>query len=224
VFAAQPWVDVLGFQPTSCGKDTARTLSRISEAHPIIVFTPHENALEIKMKTRVSADEVRHSAYCGLMMAPPAGVSYAGLSVERWDTTVEPKKDDAFGAGLPVWHKALFMPGAKQLGQMSKLLGSFDFWRLRPEPAVLAAPGNDSNSPQQAYAQATPAKDLSMVYVINDRMLEVALDAIPHSPTVTWFNPRLGSNSPAVAVVAQGKCQFPTPDPGDWVLLLKAGK
>ena len=29
---------------------------------------------------------------------------------------------------------------------------------------------------------------------------------------------------PAVAVVGGRSCQFPTPDPGDWLLQMKAGK
>ena len=222
-FAEQPWVEVLGVQ-MPFGHDRAESLSRISRDHPVLAFTPHENAVNPKTKTRVSAEEVRQSAYCGLLMTPPAGVSYAGLAVENWDTTVESKKEDLFGAGLPMWHKALFMPGAKQLGQMAKLFTSVDFWRVRPEPAVLAvAPAGDANPPAACPA-ATPTKDLELVYVANERMLELSLDAMPRSPTVTWFNPRQGGNSPAVAVVVQGKCQFPTPDAGDWVLLLKAGR
>src|SRR5262249_37196517 len=123
--------------------------------------------------------------------------------------------------GLPMWHKALFLPGAKQLGQMAYLFQSVDFWRLRPEPDLLPI---DSAASSPVYAAATPAKDLSMVYVLTDRLVELSLTAMPRSPNVTWFNPRKGGNSPAVAVVVQGKCQFPTPDAGDWVLVLKGGK
>jgi hypothetical protein len=223
-FAEQQWVDVLGFQVPLEGDDQARTLNRIAHAHPAIVFTPHENEVEAKTRTRVTAEQVRQSAYCGLLMVPPAGVSYAGLAVENWDTTVTAKKDDAFGAGLPQWHKALFMPGAKQLSQLANLFGTVEFWRLHPAPDLLANQPTDGSVATIACPAATETKNLSMVYLMNERMLELSLDAMPHSPSVTWFNPRLGRNSPAVAVVAQGKCQFPTPDAGDWLLVLKAGK
>ena len=217
-FAEQPWADVLGVQ-MPFDRDRGEILDRLSKDHPVLAFTPHENAVNPKNRTRVSADEVRQSAYCGLLMTPPAGVSYAGLGIENWDTTVESKKEDPFGAGLPLWQKALFMPGAKQLSQMAQLFSSVDFWRLRPNAAVLGTAASSTTCPA-----ATPTKDLEMVYVANERMLELALAAMPHSPTVTWFNPRQGGNSPAVAVVVQEKCQFPTPAAGDWVLLLKAGK
>jgi hypothetical protein len=60
--------------------------------------------------------------------------------------------------------------------------------------------------------------------VPEDRTLELALDSLPPSPSVAWLNPRTGQTNPAVAVVGGRSCQFPTPDPGDWLLVLKAGK
>ena len=223
-FSEEPWVNALGVQLPLSKSENAQRINQISDAHPVIFFTPHENAVDPKVRARVRADQVRHSAYCGLLMAPPAGVSYAGLAVENWDTTVEPKKEDAFGAGLPLWHKALFMPGAKQLGQMANLFGSIPFWQLRPAPGLLASPPGDNTGAATPCAAASPAKDLALVYAPDERMLELSLDSMPRSPTVTWFNPRQAGNSPAVAVVVQGKCQFPTPSAGDWLLVLKAGK
>jgi hypothetical protein len=223
-FVAQPWVAVVGFQMPLAGEDPLHDLSAITQSHPAIVFTPHESVMQPNTRTRITAEQVRQSACCGLLMVPPAGASYAGLAVENWDTTVYPKKDDRFGAGLPQWHKALFMPGAKQLGQIAGLFGSVEFWRLRPEPAVLAAAPLDGSFAPPPCPAATPTRDFSMVYAIKGPMLDLALDAMPRSPIVTWFNPRQGASSPAVAVVAQGKCQFPTPDPQDWLLVLKAGK
>jgi collagenase-like protein with putative collagen-binding domain len=67
-------------------------------------------------------------------------------------------------------------------------------------------------------------KDLSVVYVPQERTLEIALETLPASPTVTWFNPRTGQNNPAVAVVGARSCQFPTPEPDDWLLVMRGGK
>jgi hypothetical protein len=47
---------------------------------------------------------------------------------------------------------------------------------------------------------------------------------MPPSPNVTWFNPRTGEKSPAVAVVTANTCQFPTPSEGDWILFMKTDK
>jgi hypothetical protein len=50
------------------------------------------------------------------------------------------------------------------------------------------------------------------------------LKSLPPSPAVSWLNPRTGEKNPAVAVVGERSCQFPTPDPGDWLLVMKTGK
>jgi len=116
------------------------------------------------------------------------------------------------------------MPGAKQMTSLATLFNSVAFWRLRPRSQFVPAQPGDTSPARYIAAAGTEAKDLGLVYVPEDRTLELALDALPPSPTVTWFNPRTGENSPAVAVVGGNSCQFPTPDAGDWLLLLKAGK
>ena len=36
-----------------------------------------------------------------------------------------------------------------------------------------------------------------------------------------WINPRTGQRRVAVAVVTDRTCEFPTPDAGDWLLLIQ---
>jgi hypothetical protein len=157
-------------------------------------------------------------------MTPPAGISYAGQGVVNWDPTVGLKDGQPDAADLPMWRKALFMPAGKQMSFLAKFINSVDFWKLRPEQkAVASQPGQES--PRRFIAAAAAADStLSVIYVPEDRTLEVLLDALPRSPSVGWFNPRTGENNAAVAVVAGSSCQFPTPNPGDWLLVTKAGK
>jgi hypothetical protein len=63
-----------------------------------------------------------------------------------------------------------------------------------------------------------------VLYVPEERSVEVALGAIPRTPTTTWFNPRTGQSRPAIGKVGTSACQFATPAAGDWLLMLKAGK
>ena len=65
---------------------------------------------------------------------------------------------------------------------------------------------------------------MTLVYVPEDRTLDLMIEALPPSPHITWWNPRTGENSPAVAVVGGQTCQFPTPEAGDWLLVIKEGK
>jgi hypothetical protein len=107
---------------------------------------------------------------------------------------------------------------------LAKLMEGLEFWKLRPESAaVTGQPGNESAS-RFIAAAGTEGKELSLVYVPEDRAANILLKALPPSPLISWYNPRTGGNNPAVAVLGESSCQFPTPGPGDWLLTIKAGK
>jgi hypothetical protein len=115
------------------------------------------------------------------------------------------------------------MPAAEQMAHLAEFFSSIDWWKLRPAPVVVNNPGTQSPSKFIAGAKSDD-KDLMVVYVPEDRTVEITLDSMPASPNVTWFNPRTGEKSPAVAVVTTSTCQFPTPAEGDWILFMKSDK
>jgi hypothetical protein len=123
-----------------------------------------------------------------------------------------------------MWQLSLFLPGAKQMSLMAGTLNASAWWNLQPAPRSLTAqPGR--NSPRRHIAASESAsKDLNITYVPEDRTLEINLEALPPSPVIQWLNPRTGQKSAAVAVIGARSCQLPTPDPGDWVLVMKSGK
>jgi len=231
IFRDQSWVDVFQYQPLTDLTDEAFKSSvagpfanewKKEPTRPLIAIAPAENNVAPDSKKRFSSDDTRRAAYSSLLLSPPAGISYGAAGVMDWDKTLDqPAKRKS---ALPLWHRALFMPAAKQMAHLSTLVNSMDFWRLRPQPEFVAIqPG--TVSPERFIASAgTEMKDLSLVYVPQERTLEIVLEALPASPSVSWFNPRSGQNSPAVAVVGGRSCQFPTPEPGDWLLVMKAGK
>ena len=232
-FRDQKWVDVFGYQSVTGVTDDALkwTFSGPFTAEwnkepprPLIPFAPRENGITPQSSKRFTAEDVRRAMYWSLLLIPPAGVSYGAQGVANWDTTVGPNNTQTNAADLPMWRKALFMPAAKQMSYLAKLMNSIDFWTLRPQPKALASqPG--SLSPRHFIASAsTEANDLSIIYVPEDRTLELFLNALPPSPSVGWLSPRTGEKSPAVAVVGGRSCQFPTPDAGDWLLVTKTGK
>ena len=71
------------------------------------------------------------------------------------------------------------------------------------------------------YSLETEKKDLTLVYVPEDRTIEILLSSLPPSPEVKWFNPRTGESTAAVAVITDTTAQFPTPGEGDWVLWMQ---
>jgi len=230
-FRDQTWVDAFAFEPLSDLTNEAFKLAtsgpfanewKKEPTRPLIPIAPNENALAGDSKKRFTSDDVRRAIYSSLLLSPLAGISYGAQGVSDWDKTLDqPAKRKA---ALPLWQRALFMPAAKQIGYLSKFVSGIDFWRLRPQPGfVPVQPG--TVSPERFIAAAgTEGKDFSLVYVPQERALEIMLEALPASPSVNWFNPRTGQNTPAVAVVGGRSCQFPTPEPGDWLLVMKAGK
>lgn len=191
---------------------------------PLITFAPCENGVARQSRKRFTSEDVRHAIYWGLLLAPPAGVSYCGQGVADWDLTFGPGAEEAKGADLPMWRKAMFMPAAKEMGYLAKLMNAVDFWKLQPQPKLIVSqPGNASPGHFIAAASADP-NTLSLVYVPGDRTIEATLAALPESPSVGWFNPRTGESKPAAAVVSGSTCQFATPDAGDWLFVARAGK
>jgi hypothetical protein len=89
--------------------------------------------------------------------------------------------------------------------------------------AIVNQPGGSAPAKYIAAAKSDQ-RDLMVIYVPEDRTVEVKLDLMPESPNVTWVNPRTGERSPAVAVVTTSTCQFPTPAEGDWILFMKMEK
>jgi hypothetical protein len=110
------------------------------------------------------------------------------------------------------------------MSHLAEFFESENFWELHPAPRSVAVQPGQASPRRYIAAAGTSARDQSVLYVPEDRTLEVFLDALPPSPGIQWLNPRTGQKSPAVAVVGARTCQLPTPDPGDWVLVMKRGK
>jgi len=101
---------------------------------------------------------------------------------------------------------------------------SVDFWRLRPQPGWIATQPGAASAWRFIAAAGMDTKALALVYLPEDRSVDVFLGELPPSPLTSWLNPRTGETNPAVAVVSENACQFAAPNPGDWLLMMKAGK
>lgn len=224
-FRNESWVDAFGYRNVTGVSEDALKLAvagpfskewKTQPERPMIIFSPHENELSPQSSKRVSCEDVRRAIFWGLLQAPPAGVSYGAQGVAQWDT----KKQSQEPGDLPIWKKSLFLPGAKQMGHASKFMNSIDFWKLRPQPQFLAAQPGDAAPGRYIAASGLSNKALTLVYVPEDRQLELFSEVLPLAPTITWLNPRTGESSEAVAILGR-TCQIPTPDPGDWLLIVR---
>jgi hypothetical protein len=186
---------------------------------PMIVTAPFEDEAAPQSHRRAEDADVRRTMYWSLLGAPPAGVSYGAHGVWNWTTNTtgsESATDDA----VVNWRPALFMPAARQAGTMAAVFEGLNYWDLRPAPDVIARqPGFEAPSRHIAAARSKDG-DMVLVYVPEDRNVELVLDQLPKSPTVTWINPRTGARSTGMAAYGSQTGQFPTPGPGDWLLLI----
>lgn len=233
-FRNQRWVDAFGYQSrqdtdsnlvTWLLSDSLKNEWKQEPAHPLLDVTPPlESSLATPGHEGVTAEEVRRDFYWNLLSAPPAGVSYGAEGVADWNRGFEGEPTGRRGSKRPVWERSLFLPGATQVATLATNLDHLEFWRLVPGPELVAdQPGR--GSPRRYIAAAfTRNRDLGLVYVPEDRTLKLRLDALPPSPVISWINPRSGEQSPAVAVVNASAAQFPTPAPGDWLLMITAGR
>jgi hypothetical protein len=232
-FRNQNWVDLLGGQPITDFTDSAlqgafagpffKEWSN-TPSRPIIPFLPCENGLRPRSRQRFSAEQVRKAAYWSLLLSPPAGLSYAGQGVVEWDRSLPKQKPIVRGGNLPLWQRAIYMPAAKQMAQMAGFLGGIDFWRLRPDAKALPAQAGSASPRKFIAAAATETKDLTLVYDPEERSLPLSPEGLPQTPVAAWFDPRSGASTP-VSLTATGKTsQLKTPQAGDWVLILRAGK
>ena len=230
-FKDEKWIGIIGYQSGHGDSDEALSwLTRgalvqewnTSPHHPLInLEPPYEGHLGYESKKPLTAELVRRTIYWSLLNGPTAGVSYGAHGVWGWDDGTKPPTDHPnTGQPLP-WKQALLMPGADQMQHLVKFFTSIDFSQLRPMPeAVVNNPGNQSPRKYVAAARSEK-KDLTLVYVPEDRTIEILLSSLPPSPEVKWFNPRTGETSAAVAVITDTTAQFPTPGEGDWVLWMQ---
>lgn len=232
-FIAEKWYGFVGYQ--SGHGDDDKTWKWLQEGpatedwmklphKPIVnLEPPYENHVAYQSKKPHSPENVRRALYWSLLNAPTAGVTYGGLGVWGWDDGTKAPTDHP-GTGTPLpWQKALTMPAAEQVPHLVDFFTSVDWWKLRPAPVLPSNPGATMPSKFVTGAKSDD-RNLCVVYVPEDRTVEVKLDLMPTSPNVSWFNPRTGEKSPAVAVVTQTTCQFPTPAEGDWILFMKMEK
>ena len=228
-FKDEKWLDLIGYQ--SGHGDDDRTLSWMISGplthdwkrkpyRPFLnLEPPYENHIAYQSKQRISPEAVRRAIYWTLLNAPTAGVTYGGHGVWGWDDGTKPPTDHP-NTGVPLpWRQALLMPAGEQMAHLFDFFNSIEWWRLRPAPESIVNPGTTQNLRRYNAVARSDEGDLLVVYVPQDRSVEILRKALPPVPQVTWFDPRTGEKHPAVAVVTEQSAQFPTPGDGDWLLL-----
>ena len=228
-FLAETWLDIHGYQ--SGHGDDDKTLRWMTEGPPakdwpteparpfINLEPPYEHHIAYQSKQPIPPLVVRRAVYWSLLNVPTAGVTYGGHGVWGWDDGTKTPTDHA-GTGIPFhWKKAIVMPAAEQMAHVAALFTSIDFWRLRPAPDVLAQQPGTAATTQFITAAASESRDLVVAYTPEARTITV-VDKVA-AGRAAWHNPRTGARTAATGQHGNGGVQFETPEPGDWVLVVR---
>jgi hypothetical protein len=230
-FNKEKWCDIIGYQ--SGHGDGNEALAWLThgpliqhwndQPHKVLINLepPYEYHLAYESKQPISPDLVRRAIYWSLLNGPTAGVTYGGHGVWGWDDGTKPPTDHP-NTGKPfAWKGAMMMPAAEQITNVVNFFTSIDFHRLRPAPEMIVNNAGPQTPRRYIACARTEKKDITVVYVPEDRTVEMKLEGLPPSPDVKWFNPRTGETTAAVAVVTDTTAQFPTPSEGDWILWMQ---
>jgi hypothetical protein len=238
-FQHESWLDIHGYQ--SGHGDDDKTLRWMTDGPPatdwktepvrpfINLEPPYENHIAYQSRTRISPHTVRRAVYWSLLGAPTAGVTYGAHGVWGWDDGTKVPTDHA-NSGIPLhWRQALTMPGAEQMAHVAALFTSLDFWRLRPDPAVLAEQPGTAAAGRFIAAAATESRDIVVIYTPASQTIAVSADAArgrasdlrSSARSASWLNPRDGSRRRAPAKRDETSLRYEPPGPEDWILILK---
>jgi hypothetical protein len=220
-FDAEAWIDYIGYQ-SGHGDDDA-TVRWLTEGPPasgwqdlrprpiVNLEPPYEDHIGYQSQQRFGAADVRRRLGWSLLASPTAGVTYGGHGVWGWDDgTTVPENHPTTGIPKP-WQEALHLDGAEQIRHLAALFDTLEWWRLAPAPELVAEqPGGH----RHISASRSADGDLALVYVPEDRTIQLRLDVLQPDVAGTWTSAATGGM--VVAELGDGRLQ--TPAPGDWWL------
>jgi hypothetical protein len=230
-FRNETWLDILGYQSGHSGsremwdwivagppaKDwTEQPFRPFINLEPVFEHIAEEAGVGYRV---FDEHVVRKALYMSLFNAPIAGVSYGGHGVWGWDDGVSPTVGHASSFVPLQWQKALRMPAAEQMAFLARLFESIEWWRLKPSLELVASPRWKEKPQLAVKAIQTDAGELGLVYVPEQREVELCLDRLQSGLSVFWFNPRNGDRIRATFSGRRSRAQFTTPGPSDWILI-----
>jgi hypothetical protein len=123
------------------------------------------------------------------------------------------------GTPLP-WHEALLMDGAEQVTHLMTIFEAIDWWRLKPDPNLLAEQPGEEDVHSHILASRSTAGDLAVVYTPRGTSVKVRTEGLQTRLTGLWYDPRTGDPVSSSPLGEEDICTFESPGEGDWVLIL----
>jgi len=229
-FRAEPWYSFNGYQsghgesPESHRWHTSGPPSqgwKQEPHHPEINLEPNYEAhLAGGTRRPFDAHAVRRAAYWSLLIAPPAGVTYGGHGIWSWELQARPPMTHLYTGVAPPWHEAVKLPGSVSMKHLKDFFSSFAWYKLRPDPGLLAEQPGEQAPERFVAAARTEGGEEAVIYVPEGGRISLKPDRLAGLTSAEWFNPSTGARTRIGRVQ---KHEFQAPGAGDWVLVLKKG-
>jgi hypothetical protein len=227
-FRDEPWVKIFGSGvETVNAEELAKELAVLGFlddrelkpefARPVIPFLPEENSVAGDGGKRVGDDLVRNAACWTLLGGRPSGLCYAAFGISEWRAAEEGQSELD---GVPLWRRALYLPGAKQVCRLAEELGKLPFWTLNNNRKVL------KNSPvgtPRALVAASSADDgmLVVAYSPQGEPIRLETGTSADQGKMTWLNARTGGSTTDTGPIGT---ELTPPDKGDWLVIVKGNR
>jgi hypothetical protein len=222
-FRHERWVDVLGVQTSTVTDENSlpwllkgplASERQKLPTRPLISIAPPAETSNPANSGQTNAGFLRKQMWWNLLLNTPAGVSYQAEDIANWTTA--PK-----GAAKQPWREALALPGAAGAASIATSFEGKDYWELDPFPQILTIQPGLQSPLRHIAAVSTESRDLIMIYVPEDRAVNVIQQALPPRSKAIWIDPRTGTTRSAAGTSVNATTyRFTTPDNGDWLLVL----
>ena len=190
---------------------------KLEPAHPVIDGEiNYEAHLDYQSKRPIGEAQVRRAAYYSLLSAPPAGVTYGAHGIWPWIRKPEVPLDHPRAGVAPPWFECLDFLGARQMKVLREVFESIQWWKLRPDRALLA---EDPEDPEfRSYIMPASSDDgtFALIYLPGNPAVKLNLERLKGKPRATWIDPRTGDRRPAPLAA-----EMKTPGNGDWALVVR---
>jgi hypothetical protein len=236
-FKDEPWLDLYGYQ--SSHSEHPKTLRWLQSGPPAQLWKTHpkptinlEPAYEdiAPGGQRITREAVRRAAYCSLLNAPTAGVSYGAHGLWSWQTKpTEALNHQGLGIAQP-WQVAMTFPGSQDMSHLAALFTSIQWQTLNPAHDLLTTTPFSGGPQGRVSSFATPqthpthyiaasrnkTNDLALAYLPTGGQITLHEARLRETTKTQWFNPRTGQYQQATPTAPN---QFTAPTPEDWLWL-----